>query len=95
MFYSPQNSQINKTAPSPELGGGKMYFVTFHLEQKNGPTDKGPFDPEKMLSSTHSCWRERAMEGRAPFHGGGWCSVLRDCSPCLFGGGGVGDLGVI
>lgn len=55
MFYSPQNGQINKTALSPELCGGEMYFATFHLEQKNFPTDKGTFDPKKMLSSTRSC----------------------------------------
>jgi hypothetical protein len=58
MFYNTHNSQINKTAlGGAKLAGGKMYFVTFHLEQKNFPTEKGTFDPEKMLSSFHSCLR--------------------------------------
>lgn len=45
MFYS----QINKTALSPELGEGEMYFITFHLEQKNVPTEEGTLTLRKRL----------------------------------------------
>ena len=45
-----------------------MYFVTFHLEQTNFPTDKGTLDPKKMLSSTHSCLRKWAIQDWAAFN---------------------------
>lgn len=52
---------------------GEMYFVTFHLEQKNFPTDKGTFDPKKMLSSTHKLLEEMGNRRLwAPFNDAGY-----------------------